>query len=323
MKFTRLFPAAATFLLCLPLGAQTLKVGSLVPARSPWDTALRSISAEWTRLSAGALTVKIYGSGAAGDEPDLLRKIRIGQLDMAMISMSGLQSVYNGVKALSFPLLLTDDGELSYVLDGMKPRFEMEIEARGFKVIAWSPGGWLYFFSRRPIVTPDDLRAQRLWVWGNPDEMQAWQSSGFQVVPLAATEILTSLQSGMIDAVISSPLLAAANQWFGAMIISERSWEKIPKDLQPTLLRSAQKTIESLAPAILKSDSDAISKMKEYGLQVVEVDSRARAHWEKDVSGGFALLLGKAYDAEAFQAAKGFLEEYRASLPGRPMAYPP
>ncbi len=322
------FLALCIMLLPIPAGALTLKIGSLAPSSSPWDKALRRIAAEWIKLSGGSLEVKIYSAGVAGDEPDIVRKVRIGQISGAMITMNGLQGIYNGIKALSFPLFIRDDGELSGVLGKLEPIFEKELEKRGFKVIFWSTGGWLYFFSRYPITTPDDLRKQNLWVWGNPDEVQAWQSSGFQVVPLAATDILTSLQSGMIDATISSPLLAASNQWFGAAsnmtdlklaplwgatIVSLKTWSAIPADLQGKLLRSAQKIAATLSPEISRSDSDAIGIMQKYGLTIVKVDPKARKAWEDLVEKGFGMLVGTAYDAQSYQMVKDVLDEYRRS----------
>jgi len=118
-----LFCALCFLLLSARLGAITLKIGSLVPSGSPWDRALRTIAAEWTRLSDGLLSVRIYPAGVAGDEPDMVRKVRIGQLDAAMITMSGLQRIFNGVKTLSFPLFVSSDKELDYVLDKMRPFF--------------------------------------------------------------------------------------------------------------------------------------------------------------------------------------------------------
>jgi TRAP-type transport system periplasmic protein len=307
--------------------ALTIKLGSLVPNNSPWDAALKRIAVEWGRISGGSVTVRTYAGGVAGDEPDMVRKMRIGQLGAAMVTMSGLQAIYNGVKALSYPLFIADDAELSHVLQKMAPAFEAELEKRGFKVILWSPGGWLYFFTRQPVTRPDDLRKQKLWVWGNPDEVQAWQKSGFQVVPLASTDIMTSLQSGMIDGLITSPLLAASNQWFGiagnmtglklsplwgALVVSARTWAEIPADLQPRLMESARKITADLAPQISRADAEAVAVMKKYGLKVNEVNAEARGEWQVVVETGFKMLVGTAFDPQAFKAAREYLEEYRS-----------
>jgi TRAP-type C4-dicarboxylate transport system substrate-binding protein len=248
--------ALAALLAAAPLPALTIKMGSLAPTGSPWEAGLKTIAADWARLSGGQVTLKLYAGGIVGDEPDMIRKMRIGQLDAAAITVSGLNGIFSGVKALAFPLFLSSDEELAYVLGKMKPFLEREIEKRGFRVVMWAPAGWVYFYSRGPIVTPDDLKKQKLWVWvGDPDEVQAWQSSGFHVVPLPSTDIMTSLQGGMIDALVASPLLAASNQWFGiaqnqaglrlapmfgAAVVSNAAWAKVPRDLQPKLIAAAQ-----------------------------------------------------------------------------------
>jgi TRAP-type transport system periplasmic protein len=327
-----LLAAAAAFLLgASSAGALTVKLGSLAPSGSPWELMLRRIAAEWEKLSAGSVSVRIYSGGVAGDEPDMVRKIRIGQLQAAAMTVSGLQRIFNGVKTLSFPLFLRSDGELDWVLERMKPSFEKELESRGFKVVMWSPGGWTYFFSRKPVVSPDDLRRQKLWVWeGQPDEVQAWQSAGFQAVPLSSTDIMTSLQAGMIDALVTSPLLAASNQWFGiagnmcglklaplwgGLVVSTKTWAEIPPDLQPRLAAAAQAVSDSLAPEITKADADAIAIMKKYGLVITAVAPAAEREWEGVVEHGFSMLVGKSYDRPSYDAASRILKEYLASHP--------
>lgn len=322
-----LFACAA--LAAIPAGALTIKMGSLAPTGSPWETGLKGIAAEWARVSNNTITLKLYAGGIVGDEPDMIRKIRIGQLDAAAITVSGLNGIFSGVKALSYPLFLRTDEELAYVLGKMKPFFEREIEKRGFRVVMWAPAGWVYYYTRDPVVTPEDLKKEKIWVWaGDPDEIQAWQSSGFHVVPLPSTDIMTSLQGGMIDAVMASPLLAASNQWFGiaknqtglrfapmygAAVVSNQVWAKIPRDLQPKLIDAAQKAADALVPQLVKADEDAIEVMKKYGLKINPVPPAAVVQWEQFVTKGFEMLIGKMFDRESLEMARGYLAEYRAA----------
>jgi TRAP-type C4-dicarboxylate transport system substrate-binding protein len=313
--------------------ALTIKLGSLAPTGSPWELGLKRIGAEWERISAGAVTVRIYPGGVAGDEPDMVRKVRIGTLNAALITVSGLQGIFKGVKTLSYPLLVRNDDELAYVLDKMKPYFDDELTKRGFKPVAWSPGGWVYFFSRNPVVTPDDLRRQKLWVWsGDPDEIQAYQNAGFQTITLASTDLMTSLQGGMVDALVTSPLVAASSQWFGiasnmcslklgplwgACVVSTRTWNEIPADLRPKLVDSAQSILDELAPDLVKSDGEAIAVMKKYGLKVNVVPPQVEAEWATLLQKTFSGLVGKMYDRNAFQLATKYLDEYLAQHPRR------
>src|SRR5271157_4760276 len=105
------------------VSALTIKLGTLAPVGSPWELGARRLAAEWERLSGGTVTVKIYAGGVAGDEPDMVRKMRIGTLNAALITVTGLQGIFNGVKTLSYPLLLQSDDEMAFVLDRMKPFF--------------------------------------------------------------------------------------------------------------------------------------------------------------------------------------------------------
>jgi TRAP-type C4-dicarboxylate transport system substrate-binding protein len=309
----------------------TIKLGSLAPSGSPWELGLKRMAAEWERISGGSITVRIYAGGVAGDEVDMVRKIRIGTLNAALITVSGLQGIFNGVKTLSYPLLVRDDDELAYVLGKMKPFFDTELQKRGFKPIMWSPGGWVYFFSRYPVVTPDDVRKQKLWVWsGDPDEIQAYQSAGFQTITLASTDLMTSLQGGMVDVLATSPLVAASSQWFGiannmctlklgplwgAAVVSTRTWAAVPADLRPRLIEAAQKIADSLAPDLIKSDAAAIDVMKKYGLKINTVPPQAEAQWAAVLQKTFSGLVGKMYDRESFEMATRYLNEYLALHP--------
>jgi len=318
-------------LMATGVSALTIKMGTLAPLGSPWELEARRLGAEWARLSGGSVMLKIYAGGTAGDESDMIRKMRIGTLNAALITVDGLQGIFNGVETLSYPLLLQSDDELGYVLKKMEPYFDSELQKRGFKPIMWSPSGWVYIFSRTPVVTPDDLRRQKLWVWdANPDEVQAYQKAGFQTVSTAATDLTTSLQAGMVDALVTSPLAAASNQWFGiaknmatirlaplwgAVVISMKSWSAVPADLQPQLLDAAQKMADTFAPDLAMADRQAIDAMLKYGLKVNTVPPEAEKSWEAILQSTFSGLIGRTYDKSSFEMAKGYLDVYLKEHP--------
>ncbi len=164
-------------------------------------------------------------------------------------------------------------------------------------------------------------------MWGDPDEVVVWQTMGFQVVPLSSLDIMTSLTGGMIDGMMTSPLLAASNQWFGvasnmaslrlsplwgALVMSLRTWEAVPAGLRPQLLQAAAKAALELVPEVAKADDDAVAVMRKYGLHVIDVPPASRAEWEGLVSRGLPMLEGTAYDRTAAETARAILAEYRA-----------
>jgi TRAP-type transport system periplasmic protein len=323
---------AAALALALAFGpgaawGQAIKLGSLAPQGSSWDTALRKITAEWLRLSGGQVRITIYPGGVVGDEPDMLRKMRIGQLQAAALSTAGVGRIDSAILGPAFPLLVRSDEELEMLLDRVSPDFEARLQANGYQLITWSAAGWIYFFSRRPIVAPDDLRAQKLWMWeGNPEEGAGWTALGFQVVPLKATDVMMALQSGMIDVCCVSPIAAAAFQWFaaapnmadlrwmplyGAVVMNRNTWEKIPADLRPALLASARAIAREMNAANLAGERQALDVMVSHGLKITRPAAQDVRLWEAVAQEAAERFGGKIVDRESFEKTTRALEAIR------------
>jgi TRAP-type C4-dicarboxylate transport system substrate-binding protein len=327
-KYTFIFSAILTItLLFNPSHALTIKLGSLAPSGSPWDKALRKISAEWASISKGKVNLKIYPGGIAGNEDDMLRKMRIGQLNAAGLTGIGMSRVFPGILAVQLPLLVRTDKELYYVLEKMRPKFEKELEAKGFTVLIWSKVGWVHFFSKKLVVKPDDLRAHKLFNYaGDPDGVMAWKKAGFHPIPLSPTELMTSLQSGMVNAFSTTPLSAAAYQWFGlaknmcgmkwapligGVIISTKTWKKIPADLRSKLLDAARKIGKEIQSETDNLDAEAVKTMKEHGLKVNPVSKEIEAQWLSEVQDGFKMVIGKSFDEASYNEVVKHLKAYR------------
>jgi TRAP-type C4-dicarboxylate transport system substrate-binding protein len=315
--------------LSAPAGGLTVKLGSLAPTGSPWDKGLNRLGAEWEKLSGGTVQLRIYPGGIVGDEADMIRKMRIGQLNAAGMTGIGLCRIFPDIITVQLPLLVRNNAELTYVLDKMKPAFAGELEKRGFKVLIWSFVGWVHFFSKNPVVTPDDLKQQKMFIWsGDADALQIWKESGFHVVPLTPTDIMPSLQSGMIDAFSATPLSAASYQWFGlaknmcemkwapligGIVVTTATWSKIPPDMAAKLEAAAQQIGTDMQADILKSDDAAMDIMKKNGLKVNPVSPAVEKAWLASVENGIAKGLLKDTAKELFETVKKYLSEYRAS----------
>jgi TRAP-type C4-dicarboxylate transport system substrate-binding protein len=328
MKLNKIFTILVVgYLLVSLVPARTIKLGSLAPAGTPWDKSLKKMSAEWSKISRKKIKLKIYPGGIVGDEPDMLRKMRLGQLHAAGVTAVSLFSLDPGLTIMHLPLLIQTNGELEYVLGKMKPQFEKRLEKKGFKVLFWSIVGWAHFYSKQPVVTPDDLRKQKLFVWeGNPDEIQSYKEIGFNPVPLAATDIMSSLQSGMIQALATTPLNAASNQWFGvathmcgmkwapllgAVIINTKVWKKIPSELQPRLWYTAQQIGMEMQQEVFKTEKDAVNIMVKNGLTINAVPPETVEQWEQMVSSGFQKFVGKGFNDQELATIRSHLEEFR------------
>src|SRR5215470_17738308 len=145
--------------------AEVIKLGTLAPQGSPWYDALRDIGEAWKAESGGRIELIIYAGGVAGDEPDMVRKMRIGQLQAAALSEAGLHQILPEVRALMMPMVLHSYAELDCVRDRVAPELERLFEAKGFKILNWGDAGWIRFFTTKPVTGPDDLKGLRIFVW--------------------------------------------------------------------------------------------------------------------------------------------------------------
>lgn len=327
---TRAIVLLASLLLAAadPAAAVVIKLGTVAPEGSPWHDTLRDIAAAWQKLSNGQVTLRIYPGGVAGDESDMLRKMRIGQLNAAALTSGGLGDVIPEIKALTFPLLLRDDGEMAAVFAKLGPRLSAALDAKGYKVLTWSSAGWVYFFSRKPVTLPEDLQSQKLFFWGSDSQyVELLKQSGFQPLSLAVTDLLPSLQTGLVDAFAAPPAAALSFQWFaltphmadlkwqplpGATVVSAKAWGEIPAALRPLLEQAAAAAGAKLQARIDLLNDQAVEAMRQRGLSVTRVSPEAEARWQAVVRAkGIPAFVGTRFPEEIFDAVQETVLEYR------------
>jgi len=314
-------------ILAAPLSAQVIKMGSLAPEGSPWDRALQRIAVDWSKLSGGEIRVKIYPGGIAGAEPDMVRKMRINQLQAAAITGIGLGSITESIYAIQLPLLIRTDAEFDYVIQQMQPTLNALLEDKGFTMLAWFLAGWAHFFTKTPMVTPAEMKKLKMQVDDSaPTINQAWKEMGFHIVPVPSTQVLPALQSGMIEAFILTPLTAAATQWFGpakhmadlqiapmfgGILFSQRAWDRIDPDLKPKLIAAVERHLDTLRRETLELEAEALRVMLDNGLVIHPVPAAAAAEWERVVAEGLEIVVGGAVPAELVEEVRGHLRDFR------------
>lgn len=314
------------------LPAQTIiRMGTLVPKGSPWHDILLRMGDEWKKASNGSVELRIYPGGEQGDEPEMVQKIRIKKLQAVALSGAGLSGIDPDVTALEVPMMLSSYGELDYVREHISERLEKGLAQHGFVVLNWGDAGWVYFFTKQPAVHPDDIRRMKLCVLqGDNSTFELYKANGFHPVALAATDILTGLQTGLIDAFQSPSLVALSNQWFGgaknmldvrfaplvgATVIAKDVWDKIPPPVQKEMLASARTAGQSLRDEIRKAESGSVPMMQQFGLNVVHADAKAQAEWRQIAEGIWPKLRGGVVPQDLFDEVKRLRDDYRKAHP--------
>ena len=268
---------------------QIIKLATLVPEGSVWDKSMRDMGAQWSAGTQGRVVLRVYPGGVAGDEPDVVRKMRIGQLQAAAVTTAGLADIEPSFNVFNIPMFFTSYPELYATLDKLTPVLKQRLEEKGFVLLAWGHGGWVYFFTKQPVESVEELRKTKMFVWAGDDEMVAqWRRFGFQPVALAATDIMTGLQTGMIDAYPTTPLLGLTLQWYrmtpnmvgmgmaplvGGLVMTKQAWAKIAEPDRARILESCRRLEHKLEDEVPRQDTLAVAEMKKRGLKVNAVSS--------------------------------------------------
>ncbi len=305
-----------------------INVGTAAPEGSPWHQILQKTRQDWARISGGKYTMRIYPSGTLGDENAMILKLRIGQLQAVALSGVGLSQVEPAVSCLQIPMLFDSYEEFDYVRDRLAPKLEALLEKRGFVTLQWSDVGWVHFFTKTPARMPDDIRRLKLFTSaGDPDSERLYKEFGLQVVPLAVTDLLPSLQTNLIQAFDVPPLFALLDQSFGvarnmidlkwvalsgATLMSRKAWDRVPAEQRAEFLKAANAASTRVRAEIRKMGDDAIGEMQKRNLNVVKLGAGELAQWRKEAEASYPKLRGRVIPEDLFDEVVRLHNEFRA-----------
>jgi TRAP-type transport system periplasmic protein len=265
-----------------------IKLATVVPDGSIWDKNLKQMAGEWKQATSDRVQVTVFSGGSQGDEPTVLRKIRLDALQGASLTVVGLANIDGAFNVFNMPFFFESYDELNAVVEKLTPVLKQRVDAKGFVLLNWGHGGWLQVFSKRPVRTVADLKGLKLWTTAGDDRMTQWyKANGFQPRAMAMTDVLTGLTTGMIDALPSPPLAAMAFQWnrqapymldiglapvVGATVIAKRTWMRISEADRLKLQQSALEVEKRLQADVPGQDRFAIGLMQSQGLTLTKAE---------------------------------------------------
>ncbi|MFN7964639.1 MAG: TRAP transporter substrate-binding protein DctP [Acidobacteriota bacterium] len=321
---------ALTVLIAVPAAAQTtVKLGTLLPRGSSYYKQLVAMGEKWRDAPGGGVKLVIYPDGTQGGEADMVRRMRFGQLQAGLISAVGLSEIDRGVGGLQFmPLLYRSNEELDYVSERLRSTLEQRLRDKGFEVLYWADGGFIRLFSNRLVTAPADMGKIKLFTWaGGSETAQLLKDAGFNPVPLETNDIGPSLQTGLIDAVCLPPFFALAGQvdlqapymldigWsplVGAMVVSKKTWDKLPAETQQSLRASASETGKAIQVDSRRESVSSIEAMKKRGLKVTVPPPDAMRLWENVATNATQKVRGVLVPPEIFDQVLKLVAEFRA-----------
>lgn len=307
-----------------------LRIATLAPKNSLYHRQLMELGEVWRTAQGGEAKYLIYPDGSQGGEAEEVRRMRIGQLQGALLSVVGLRDIDPDIAALqNLPLLFKSWDEVDYVREKMRPAMEKKFLDKGFVVLAWGDAGWVRFFSKEAAFSPDDYKKMKFFAWGSEAEQQAiMKSLGYTPVPLETNDILPAIQTGMINVVPSTPYFALASQIYnsapnmldinwapivGALVVTEKSWDDMSPAVQNAVRLESDKVGVQIRTKARQEADAAVDAMKKRGLVVNHPSPEQMREWDELANKLYPRIRGTMVPTETFDEVFMYLKAYRAS----------
>ncbi len=308
-----------------------IKFASIAPSNTTPDRIVKSLSKELKQLSSGRLTIKNYAN-TQGDESDIIRKMnpRVARLHAAGLTGRGLGDIVPLIRVLELPFLFDNYNEIDYVNEKLYDRFAREFEKKGFILLGWAEVGFVYMFSKDRVITTNDLKKIKMWTWtGDLLAQDLFQSLNVTPIPLALPDALTSLQTGLINAVYAHPYGALALSWHertnymsllpvtygtGAVLITKNTFDELEQDLQELLLTSSRKWFGELVKQTRKDNEEALAYLEKNAIEFVRKPQRENLQVFLDAGQKVREnLSGELYPQELLNEVLMLIEEVRTN----------
>ena len=304
-----------------------LKVGTLAPEGSTWTKTFREISKELEQKTNNQVSLRVFPGGIQGDEEDMLRKIKVGQLQGGFFTGGGLGLIFKDVKILAMPFLFENYGEVDAVMARMSGFLEKGFWDNGYKIMGWGENGFIYLLSKQPIKSAGDLKKGKVWIWEDTAMGKAlFKEVGVNPVPLGIPDVLVSLQTGMIDTVYASPLAAISMQWFtrvsyltdlplsysvGALVMQKTALDKIPSGQRGLVEEIFKRHLEPMKGLVRQENQKALGVMAKQGIKTVTPAAKDTKELRASVFKAMDTLGEEQFSRKTFEEIKAILKGIR------------
>ncbi len=308
--------------------AATLKIATVAPEGSAWMKEMRAGAKEIQERTEGRVQIKYYGGGVMGNDSKVLGKIRIGNLQGGAFTPSALQKIYPEISLYGLPLTFESMEEVAYVRARLDKTIQDGLEKEGFINFGFAAGGFALIMSNDPVRGLGDMKGKRVWVpEGDTISYASMEALSLSPVTLPLTDVLTGLQTGLIDIVAMSPIGALVLQWhtkvkfitdmplvytLGFMAIDERAFKKIDVADQQIVREVMNRTYANMDKGNLSDNTEAMQALLNAGIERVEVDPEEAAEIRSILGRSNRSMAEQGdYSLDLYNEMVQFVEEYR------------
>ena len=307
----------------------TIKFATVAPEGTSWMNIMKEYDAAVRKESGGRLGFKIYGNSVQGDEKVVLRKIKAGQLHSGGFTGVAMGEIASKVRILDSPFLFRTYDEIDYIYDQYDTEFRQAFEEGGYVLLGWAEVGFVHVFTNVRVAKPQEMKSLKMWSWeGDPIAETLFREFDINPIPLALTDVMTSLQTGLIDAFYASTYAALTLQWYtrakyminvrladaaGAVLLSKKYYDKLPSELQEILLRNGRTYFKRMTELSRKDNANAIDIMKKRGISLIEASPADYQYYTETCRSARRRLVGRVYSEDFLNRIEKTIEDYRGN----------
>ena len=304
-----------------------IKLGTLAPEGSSWMKTFNTLNTEVMKKTENKVQFKIYPGGVLGDEMDMLRKLKIGQIQSVALTSGGLSALFKEMDVLQIPFLFQTYEEVDATLKKMDSFFRKGFEDNGYVFLGWSEAGFIYLMSTVPIASVSDLKKAKVWVWeDSPMSKAIFDEAGVKAIPLTIPDVLVGLQTGLVDVVYAPPTGAISLQWFtkvkyltdvplvylaGGVVVKKDIFKQISQSSQNFISESFQQHLDQLKIITRNENRDAIKVMVKNGVKIITPSKDQIDEYKRLSNKAMGHISGQTFSNKVLDEVTSLLESYR------------
>lgn len=311
-----------------------VRLGSVVPKDSPWETGLKEYINHVEEKSGNAIKFRTYLGGQLGGEVEMVKSIAMGTLEAGAFSTAAIAEALSIPELLVFelPFLFKSDDEVDYIMDKvMFNQMSGLLAKKGLILIMWGTNGWRNFGTKeKPIVKPSDLKGLKMRSQESEVYVNFYKATGATPVPISTPDVLVALKTSMVDGFDQTPIFSVSTGWIstikyftlskhiyqpGAIVFSKRFFDKLPANLKSIVsIPVVREELQNKSRSYVRTDDAEVSKSieKDFGVKIIELTEQQRNEFKK-VSQPVYTSLEKKVSPNILKLINAELAKYRQS----------